>query len=115
MQPQRSSEVSCTVPPRVNPPDLLIYRIFNFAQLPWGQSQRPRGIGFSSFSIARSMVRFISETTVGTSLLFTSPISKTANGHPTIASAVGKTSASYRSRARSPVVTPHQAIGKWRL
>jgi hypothetical protein len=35
-----------------------------------------------------------------------------SNGHSTIASAVGKTSASYRSRARSPVVKPHQATAE---
>jgi hypothetical protein len=35
-----------------------------------------------------------------------------SNGHPTIVSAVGKTSASHRSRAPSPVVKPHQATGE---
>ena len=36
------------------------------------------GIGLSSSLIARSIVRFISETTAGTSRLFTSPTSETA-------------------------------------
>ena len=58
--------------------DSWTYRMFSFSQLPLGPVATSAGIGLSSFLIARSIVRFISETTAGTSRLFTSPTSETA-------------------------------------